>query len=127
MTSIYLAAPWVNREAMRVVRDDLVAMGHVVTSRWLDIEDLGQSPVPDDFEVCREAAINDFDDIIYADMFLVLTDERPVGAGHHVELGYALALGKHVVVVGPIKSIFHHLADHHYATWEEAKARMTNA
>lgn len=122
MTSIYLAAPWVNREVARVVRDELEAVGHVVTSRWLGVLDSG--PIPSSPEKCKQEANMDLNDIDLASLFLVLTDERPVGAGHHVELGYALAKKKHIVVVGPIKSVFHHLADHHFDTWKDAKERM---
>lgn len=113
MTSIYLASPWVNREATRVIRDHLVAAGHEITSRWLNTPDGPQ--VPDEDRGRREAAW-DFEDIAKADMLIVLSDDKPIGAGYHVEFGYALALGKRIILVGPVKSIFHYLADARYDT-----------
>lgn len=118
---IYLAAPWANRVATRAIRDELVAMGCEVTSRWLDVPDGPQ--VPDEARAIQEARM-DIDDINAAEMLIVLTDERPIGAGHHVEFGYAMAIGLDLVVVGPIKSVFHYLAGYRFSDWPSAKAAL---
>lgn len=125
MVSIYIAAPWVNKQQSRQVRTELEELGHRVTSRWLDEED--SSSMPEDPEYCQRVAKEDLRDIDDAHLFLILTDERPVGGGHHVELGYALAREKHIVVVGPAKSVFHHLAHHIYPDWGAAKKEMRSA
>lgn len=125
MTTIYIAAPWANRATARVVRDELRTLGHEVTSSWLD-EAGDAGSVPSDPEAGRAAATTDFLDIDRAALFLVLTDPRPIGAGHHVELGYALAHRKHIVVVGLIKSTFHYLADHIYPDWPTARKAMVD-
>lgn len=119
MSTIYLASPWISRDGTRTVRGELVGNGHIVTSRWLDVPE--GAAVPDRERGLHEARM-DFEDIDRADTILVLTDARPIGAGHHVELGYALARGKRVIVVGPVKSVFHYLADEHFENWEIARS-----
>lgn len=79
MTSVYLASPWDCRDATRRVRALLIEAGHTVTSRWLDVPP-GPS-VPDE-ERGRAEATDDLRDIEAAEVFLVLTDPRPIGAGH---------------------------------------------
>lgn len=119
--NIYLAAPWVNREATRTIRDELVAMGHEVTSRWLDVPDGPQ--IPDEARSKTEAVM-DLDDIDRSDCLVVTTDERPIGAGHHVEFGYAMAIGLRLVVIGPMKSVFHYLPDDRFPDWASAKSSL---
>lgn len=122
MRSIYIAAPWANREIAKGVRVELVSLGHLVTSRWLDVPDTGQ--LPSDRELCLREAKTDVEDIALADTLLVLTDPRPIGVGHHVEFGIALAAGKRIILAGPVKSVFHHMADAIYADWEDAKGHI---
>lgn len=117
MNSIYLASPWVCRDRTRAVRSDLVERGYTVTSRWLDVPD---GPAVPDAARGRAEAAKDLADIDAAEAIIVLTDDRPIGAGHHVEFGYALARGKRMIVVGPVKSVFHYLADDSFEDWPTA-------
>lgn len=117
MSTIYIAAPFQNRDDARKKRDFLVGKGHVVTSRWIDTPFQGDDTLTPEQRVAE--ARMDLEDISRADVFVVLTDPRPIGVGHHVEFGYALAIGLEMVVIGPSKSIFHDLATR-YETWEEA-------
>lgn len=100
---MYIAAPYpVRDEAIRVMRM-LELQGVEVTSRWLKAPD----------ELTDEHARKDLEDVARADVLLALNpdgwEERGTG-GRHVELGYALALGKAIVLVGERSNIFHHLA-----------------
>lgn len=121
---IYVASPFANQEVSRMVAGKLIGRGHEVTAAWLHAEAVDMA----DAEASRIAAERDVLDVLRADTLLVLTDFRPVGAGHHVEFGLALAVRylrpqpMFVVVAGPVKSIFHHMADRYYEDWSQALA-----
>lgn len=99
---VYIAAPYPLRSVAVGMMGILEAHGFVVTSRWLREKD-------DDGPV---AAQKDLADIKEADALLALHPEgwhdRGTG-GRHVELGYALALGKRIILLGQRTSNFHHL------------------
>lgn len=127
---IYLAARYSRREEMCVYRTSLEAMGHTVTSRWLNgahqIDDTGV-PIGDHGEHRIECdgsadvrgadlrlkfAQEDVDDVVAADAVISFTEKpRSTGnrGGRHVEFGIALALGKRLLVVGHRENLFHWL------------------
>lgn len=82
----------------------LQAMGHEVTSEWINGTHQGGDS--------REYALIDLRDIDAADA-LVLFSESPAGSrtrgGKHVEFGYALAKGKRIFIVGNHGNVFHRL------------------
>lgn len=100
---VYIAAPFPIRDRAVSVMHVLELKGIEVTSRWLKAPDT----------MTDEHARKDLDDVAAADVLLALNpdgwEERGTG-GRHVELGYALALGKPVLLVGERSNIFHHLA-----------------
>ena len=116
---IYLAARYSRNAEMRGVRDVLEALGHKVTSRW--IEDLGGkygkgSFTPDqlngDPAYCADIARRDLEDVADADTMISFTEAGGGGkGGRHVELGLALGLGLRLVLVGPREHVFHTLPD----------------
>lgn len=80
--------------------------GYEVTSRWLNglAADTGMTE--------QAAALMDLEDVRAGDYLMLLT--RPMGAnysggGRMVEFGYALALGKNMIVVGDFEMLFCHL------------------
>ena len=85
-----------------------------ITASWLnkdESEDQDHSAYP-------RIAAEDLHDIARADLFIFLSEEptNPFGRGsRHVELGYALALGKIRVGIGPKENIFHHLPQLRFA------------
>src|SRR5665213_593494 len=99
---IYIACAYPLRDEAISVMHWLESQGHHVTSRWLrQLDDEG--PI---------AAVDDLADVTSADLLLALNPEewRKSGTGgRHVELGYALALGKQIVLVGVRTNVFHHL------------------
>ena len=101
---VYIACPYPLRAYAISTMASLEARGHVVTSRWLKAPD----------ELSDQCAREDLADVAAADVLLALNpacwEERGTG-GRHVELGYALALGKRVVLVGKRSNIFHHHSD----------------
>lgn len=138
--NIYLAARYGRREELCGYREQLVAAGHVVTSRWLQgshqIGPAGQ-PLTDDGEAAiewgtsalaaelRQAfAWEDLLDVASADLLLAFTQEpyaTPTRGGRWVEFGYALARGISLTIVGPRENLFCWLpVVRQYDTWEEA-------
>ena len=99
---VYIAAPYPERLAAQALLRWIESAGDEVTSTWLREED-----TLDDFH-----AQLDLDDVARADVLLAFNPKAYAEAGtggRHVELGYALALGKPVVLLGSRTNIFHHL------------------
>jgi hypothetical protein len=96
---------------MRVYAEELKTRGHKIVSRW----------VYDD-SVCDVAegvcAQRDLDDLEGTDTLIAFTGGGR--GGRHVELGYSLAIGTNVIVIGKREHIFHYLPYvKHYNTWQE--------
>lgn len=133
---VYLAAPFARQAEMRKYADELAGFGIKVTSRWLhegeSLNDRGEvikQSIPDHI-----AAQHDLEDIDRADVMIQFTEPpaklslagwkgfttqyNPRG-GRHVELGYALAKGKEVFVIGYRENIFHSLPQvKYYESWD---------
>jgi len=83
-----------------------------VTSRWLTGAH-GWDGTPDHEIpelVQSRFAREDLEDIKAADLVVCFTEHPGAGpsqGGRHVEMGYALALGKRIAVVGPVENIFY--------------------
>lgn len=108
---IYLAAAYPRLEEMRGVRDVLVALGHEVTSRWIDQppgEGAGTAELAADPAAYVKYAELDRADLEAAEVVISFTGEGGRG-GRHVEYGMAIAYGKRLVVVGPREHVFHTL------------------
>lgn len=119
--TVYLAASYAERDRLRdEIAPALEADGWTITSRWL------RQTCPLDDEGTPEMAEEDLEDVRGAHFFLcwpslggdTAGSAEPVEAsgvcppftgGHHFELGYAVALGKQVYIVGRGTSLFHHL------------------
>jgi nucleoside 2-deoxyribosyltransferase len=117
---IYIAAPYPLRNYARQVADMLVEHGFIVTARWMKDGD----------ELSDEWARNDLDDVRSADLLLAINSEvwRNKGTGgRHIEFGYALALGKKIVVMGVRTNIFHYLSNVVVVESEIALVAMLNS
>ncbi len=103
MIQVYIAAPYPVRDlAIRMMRR-LELQRMYVTSRWLKQED----------EINEAHALMDLADVACADVIVVLNPEGWCNfgtGGRHVELGYAIALKKPILLVGERSNIFHHLS-----------------
>lgn len=104
---IYIAAPWPTRSIAINVMGWLEAQGHYVTSRWL-------KDVEDQFALDQQHiyAQKSLADVREADLLLALNgiEWKDAGTGgRHVELGYAIALKKQIVLVGVRTNVFHYL------------------
>lgn len=125
---IYLAARYSRNDEMRGVRDVLEALGHEITSRWIDCHtdvsgDYTKSFTPEFLNATPELAAplgqHDVDDLAAAETVISFTSDDGGGkGGRHVEFGLALGLGKRLIVVGPRENIFHTLPQvEHYPNW----------
>jgi hypothetical protein len=115
----YLAARYSRHDEMQGVRDVLsVLHGIEITSRWIDchtdvVGDFTSSFTPEFLnaspELCAPLGRHDLDDIDRADTVISFTSSDGGKGGRHVELGYALALGKQTIVIGARENVFHTL------------------
>lgn len=117
---IYLASSYLRRLELCGYRDRLQAIGHIVTSRWLNgAHVITDRPDGDDGSCSPEAALlrqvygnEDLLDLNAASVVIGFTEppnSRSARGGRHVEFGYALAKGKQLIVVGYRENIFHWL------------------
>lgn len=131
---VYLCSRYSRRDQMRSVREELQRQGHVVTSRWLDTNweekdrSGSSSAAPPAYR--QEYAVKDLEDVAAADCLIAFTEEPGVSGrgGRHVELGFALALGKRVIVVGRRENLFcHHPCVEFFASqWEMVRSLTRN-
>jgi len=125
MSKIYLAARYSRNDEMRGVRDVLQALGHEVTSRWIDqhggnlLESFVAEKLNAQPDECAKYARVDLEDLEAADTVISFTSAGGGGkGGRHVEFGLALGLGKRLVIVGPRENVFHTLpAIEWYPDW----------
>lgn len=123
---IYLAARYSRHPEMQRCRDDLEALGHTVTSRWIngDHKMVNDSMFsPGDENIAERFAVEDYEDLLEADCVISFTEpQRSTNSrgGRHVEFGIALGLGKHNVIVGPKENVFHYMPGLDvYDSWPE--------
>ena len=102
---IYLAASYRRRGTMKKIAAKARRMGHEVVSRWID----GDTEAKEFKRKTRVSeAIQDLCDIIRCKLLIYFSSKGGRG-GKDVELGYALANGKMVWMVGKLRNIFHHV------------------
>ena len=115
----YIASRLSERPKLVKVSSALVELGHVVTSKW--IYDVGDAK---DSRNALKVAIRDLCHIAEADVLLLDTVTQVAqdgGAGKEVEFGFAIGYfqSKQLWRVGPVKNVFHTIADESWATWAE--------
>ena len=117
---VYLAARYRRAEEMRRRAEELSALGHHVTSRWIR----GGHSVSGGYDdpLWARYAQEDVDDVASADAVVCFLEPNGGGSGgRHAEFGMALAWGKRIIVVGEPEHLFHTLPSvEAYATWAEA-------
>lgn len=111
--SVYLSAPYSARKQAQEYASELTDIGYQVRCRWLGGgHELGDDETPSD-ETKAVWAREDFADIDAANVVVMFTARnmllQGLSGGRHVEMGYALAKRKQVIVVGSAENIFHSL------------------
>lgn len=140
---IYLAAQYSRRLELCGYHEQLVAMGHAVTSRWLDGMPHGVEATIEGGDVSQEAAefragaaYRDIADIQKAECLINFAEPPESNAsrgGRHVEMGFVLGLNTsyklphtRIIVVGHRENLFHWLpAVEFYEDWGQALEALT--
>lgn len=121
--SVYIAAPYPMREVAAEWGRRLLLDGYTVTSEWLWVDE--DQP---DHTSRRSYAEKDLRHVAAADALILMTNvrgDRSGSGGRHVEFGYALALGKRLIVCGDLESVFHHLEGvSHALTFDDARVAL---
>jgi len=104
---IYLATAWNDHDTIRRAIGEIERHGHDLHARWTELA-LGGKEYGDGSEANLPNANMDLSDLHSSDGVL-LVPNREMGTGHHIEFGYALAIGKPTVIVGETWTIFHAL------------------
>lgn len=124
--SVYLAARSARRLELQNVAEALTTDGFYVVSSWLADNEAGTARSQ---SASAGAASRNLEDLGRCDIFVAFS-ERPESSlqgrgGRQVELGFALALGKRVLLVGPPEHVFHHLlAVERHNDWQSARRAL---
>lgn len=112
---IYIAARFSRRPEANQLAQELKALGHTVTSRWVKpdadhVLPTGLSAQAADAERQR-FALEDLEDVAECNWCVSLMEEPRNNSrgGRHVEFGIAVGMGKKLSVIGPRETVFHHL------------------
>ena len=116
---IYIAGFFDTRNRLKQIRDRLVGMGHQVNSHWLD-EVSKPTNMSEDLWFTK-LALRDLADIFSSDLLIVDTLDVTPRGGREVEFGFALGRfqDQQTWVVGPLRNVFHRLADEHFQDWDQ--------
>ena len=106
--NVYLAGRYESMDVMREVREVWGGGKRraVVTSRWIDGKHSDATRA-----LSAVAATEDLEDIDAAEVLVIWSPRehfRTGRGGRHVEVGYALARGKRIILVGERENVFHH-------------------
>jgi hypothetical protein len=117
---IYVAARFERQAEARALADELVAAGYKVTARWLLAPGLQMGNPAG----CEEWAMRDLEDVLRANVYLLLSDLVPGRGGKDFEGGAAWQAKNRIVVVGPPAHVFHYLPSvHRFDDLAELRAR----
>mgnify|MGYP001583314411 CR=1 FL=1 len=124
--NIYVAGFFDTRYRLRPYADQMWHKGHSVVSSWLNET---QKPDLMSKEIFwKKLAIKDLAEIKQADMIIVDTLDITPRGGREVEYGFALAhfQTKHCWIVGPVRNVFHELADKRFDNWDDCLIDIPN-
>lgn len=106
---IYLAASFHRHPELREYAETLAEHGHQSTASWIHVNK--DDAVETFYKERWEHAEADLDDICGSEVLICFseTDGGRARGGKHFEVGYALAIGLMVIIVGTKEIIFHEL------------------
>lgn len=127
---VYLASRYSRRAELQGYAAQLADLGLAeVPCRWLTEEhDWDGGTSGESLGKAQRYALDDIEDLERCHAVVVFTEEAGEyrRGGSLVELGLALATGKHVVLVGPAPNVFCTLpAVPRFAAWVDALAHLT--
>ncbi len=123
---MYIASWFDTRVRLRPVADSLWHKGHEVVSSWINETAKPEGMTQQEF--WKKLAIKDLAEVKQADMIIVDTLDITPRGGREVEYGFALAhfQTKMCWIVGPVRNVFHELADRRFDNWDDALAAIPN-
>jgi hypothetical protein len=126
---VYLAGRYSRREELAGYAEGLIALGLFrCEARWLvEPHDWDGTAEGEGLKLAQRYALDDLEDLGRAHAVVVFTEEAGAyrRGGSLVEYGLALAMQKHVVVVGPAPNVFITLPMVvRYADWAAALAHL---
>ena len=122
---VYIAGYFTTRDRLRPIRDQLWKLGHEVVSTWLD--EVKHPDSMDEETFFKKLALRDLAEIRSADLIIVDTFDVTERGGREVEFGFALGRfqGIETWIVGPMRNVFHRLADLVFDDWTQALEFLT--
>ncbi len=116
--TVYLAAKFESKDRMRLIKKSLEELGYPVISRWLDEE---ATCYPETITSSYRAnSVRDLEDIKKAKCLILDTTVEDINGGREVEWGFAMSRMECLrLLVGPHRNVFHTLAHHSFADWNE--------
>lgn len=123
---IYVSGSWASRDKLRPMAQALRAMGHQVSSSWLDEQ---EKPVAmNEIAWRKRIAMKDVAEVSGSDAIIMDINEDSTTGGRFVEWGVACNPQAYItrILVGPETAgdFFGHLADFHFPDWDRCLAFM---
>jgi len=121
---IYLAGSFHGAERIYEMAEDLEALGHTITGIWFQPHDPIEKMWDGNFggRIAEVMALRDLSGIDRCDILIIDTLEPSSSGGRNVELGYALAKNKRIILVGEPTTIFFSLIRESYENWDQFHA-----
>lgn len=118
---VYLAARYGRHQEMLEKSKELWLYRIPVTSRWIHGEHEMEDHNPENNSaLAAQFAREDLEDLRQADTLIAFAEATRGRGGRHVELGYALALGHRIIMVGGHEHVFSYLPEIiHMSDWAE--------
>jgi len=113
----YIAGSWRRKNEIKKIEKRLESVGDESTTHWLREQDgphNTEDPSPERWAEFRAAAEDDLRGIRECDVFILVANDPNVpsiGGGRFVEMGYAIALGKQIIVLGDHETVFSYLPE----------------
>jgi nucleoside 2-deoxyribosyltransferase len=122
----YIAGRYEQQTELRKIAEEIETLGerHWCTSEWLYSKETEPGIKDPDGKYIRERteeiSKTDLTNIEECDTFILYDDGQLCRGGRNVEFGYALALSKYIVRVGPPSNIFTDAQCHiEFETWHD--------
>ncbi len=116
---IYIASFFDTKERILPYAAKISELGYEITSTWL-LEKHKDEKCPELTEgLMNWYGYRDLRELDYSDLIIVDTFDQTHRGGREVEMGYCMGRSMPVWVVGPIRNVFHRLADVKLANWDE--------
>jgi nucleoside 2-deoxyribosyltransferase len=121
MIRIYVAASFHGVERIRDEVETLESKAYEVLGVWHQPNDPIEQIWDGNFggRIAQALALRDLHGIETSDLMIIDTLDPSSTGGRNVELGYALALKKRVILIGPPTTVFFALIREAYKDWEE--------